>query len=64
MIIHEELPLFRDIGELDALSGRLKGLSGASLPSSGTGAALGDNRQDLFATLPFWLVISQLMLSI
>ena len=53
VIIHEELPLFRDLGELDALSGELTGLSGASLPSSGTGAALGDNRQDLFATLPF-----------
>ena len=47
------LPLFRSTGNLDAAAGRLTGLAGAALPSSGTGSVLGDGQRDLFASLTF-----------
>ena len=53
VLIAPSLPLFRQSGVLDASAGRLSGLVAASLPSSGTGSVLGDDWQDLFASLSF-----------
>ena len=53
VLIAQSLPLFRHNGEFDSSAGRLSGLRAASLPSSGTGSVLGDDRHDLFASLSF-----------
>ena len=47
------LPLFRSSGSLDAAAGSLTGLVAASLPSGGSGEALGDTNRERFATLDF-----------
>ena len=47
------LPLFRNSGSLDAAVGSLTGLVAASLPSGGSGEALGDTKRERFATLNF-----------
>lgn len=53
VMISPSLPLFKHGGVVDASAGRLSGLVAASLPSSGTGSVLGDEWQDLFASLSF-----------
>jgi hypothetical protein len=51
--IAQTLPLFRSSGSLDAAAGSLTGLVAASLPSGGSGEALGDTNRERFATLDF-----------
>ena len=51
--IAPSLPLFQSSGILDAAAGSLRGLVGASLPSSGTGEVLGDAWREVFASLDF-----------
>jgi hypothetical protein len=52
-VLASDYPLFREEGELDATSGILKGLQAGSLPISGSGSILGDQHQDIFASLDF-----------